>query len=142
MLLSGIAIFAAMVTSGPAAAAGQVLVNGMPLPRALASIDASIDVTEFRDGNDPTIVRLIAGSKRYGVCVLTPDPVGVFDAELPVADSADHFAIVVEDGREFSSCLMQSLNMVERPQGRMRNSEPFQAYKYCLRCENVTVPAP
>jgi hypothetical protein len=138
----GIAVLATAMAAAPAAHAGTVAVNGVTLPRALGSVEATIDVTEFRDGNDPTVIRLVAGSKRYSVCVLTPDPVAVFDAELPLAASPDRFTVTVEDGREFSACLVERLEMVERPPARPRNSGPVQAYRYWLRCENVTVPAP
>lgn len=111
--------------------AGNVEINGVPVTRTVATIDSTQDITEFREGGSPN-VQLVPGIKRYGVCVMAQGPIAVLDAELPVSDTPSRFTVTVEDGRQFSRCLLASL---ERTTGK----RPFA---YCLRCEDVTTPAP
>jgi hypothetical protein len=113
------------------ACAADVSIDGTVVPRASSTVEATQDVTEFRSGGDPAI-SLIPGSKRYTVCVITSAPVVVLDAELPLADTPDRFTVGIEDGRQFSRCLLASL--------KADGSGNKRRLTYCLRCENVTTP--
>lgn len=62
-----------------------------------------------RISRDNSVVHLISEPKRYTVRDVARAPIAVLDAELPVADVLNQFVVQVEDGREFSNCLMESL---------------------------------
>jgi len=64
--------------------------------------------------------------------VVATAPVAVLDAELPVADTPDRFTVGIEDGRQFSRCLLASL--------KTDGSGNKRRLTYGLRCENVTTP--
>jgi hypothetical protein len=66
-------------------AAGAVELNGVPIPKAVSTLEASQAIREFLDAGDPSI-RLIPGSRRYNVCIAAPSRIPVLDAELPLAD--------------------------------------------------------
>jgi hypothetical protein len=114
-----------------AAATGAVTLDGTALPKARSTIDARVDITEFRQGGDPAI-RLLPGPKRYTACIVTPAPVSALDAVLPLGAPSPRFRVGVEDGRVFSDCLLASL------------AGDWHGHKrrltYCLRCENVSTP--
>jgi len=67
------------------------------------------------------------------VCVAAQAPLTLFDAKLPTSDTPSRFVVKVEDGREFSQCLLASLKTDDGGKRRLT---------YCLRCEDVTTPAP
>jgi hypothetical protein len=130
----------AVVAIASADPKGKVSLNGKPIPHAISEIDATVEVTEFRDGSDPLNIKLIPGAKRYTVCIVSRSPIAVLDAELPLSDTPDRFGVKVEDGREFSSCLLTSLQVEKRQGKRPPEGKNIHSYDYCLRCENVTVP--
>ena len=138
----GFAVTMSSVAPAAEPGAGRVSVNGTPLRHAVSFIDATVEVTEFRDGTNPNVVKLIPGAKRYTVCIVSKEPLKMFDAELPVADTPDRFTLMVEDGREFSSCLLTGLKQLQKPKGRIHEGRASLLYKYCLRCEDITVPTP
>lgn len=132
----GICLVLTGVLAPSALASGDgVALNGTPIPYATASIDATIEVSEFRDGSDPLVVRLVPGTKRYGVCIKARSPVAALDAELPLSDTPDRFTVRLEDGREFGACVLESLKLEP-------NSTSRRGYEYCLRCESVALAAP
>jgi hypothetical protein len=108
-----------------------VELNGIPIQNANSTFEITREVTEFREGGAPGI-RLIPGLKRYTACVVADAPIAVLDAELPVIDTPSPFTVKVEDGREFSNCLVHSLKTGEVEKNR--------GFTYCLRCEDVTMP--
>ena len=126
-----------LTPGGVAETSGGVVLNGELIPYSSASVDATIEVSEFRDGNDPLVVRLVPGTKRYGVCIVARGPVALLDAELPIPDSPDRFSVRIEDRREFGSCLLESLKLQRGP---FSTSRP--GYEYCLRCESLALPTP
>ncbi len=128
-LASAVLASALAVTRADAAAA--VTVNGGVVPKASSTIDSTQDVIEVSEGGNPGTL-LVPGRKRFGVCVVAPGPIAALDAELPVADTPTRFVVQVEDGRQFSQCLLTSLK-AEGAGGKRRLT-------YCLRCENVTTP--
>ena len=69
-----------LTPGGVAETSGGVVLNGALIPHSTASVDATIEVSEFRDGNDPLVVRLVPGTKRYGVCIVARGPVALLDA--------------------------------------------------------------
>lgn len=125
------ALSAAVLHPSMILGADDVSINGVVVPKATSTMDETQDVTEFRAGGDPAIL-LLPGAKRYGVCVVATAPVAVLDAELPLADTPDRFIVKVEDGREFSRCLLASL--------KADGSGNKRRLTYCLRCENITAP--
>ena len=137
--ICGALVFVAAAAS-PVAAHGSVSVNGTPIPETTPVMDATIEVTEFRDGTDPSIVKLAPGPKRYNVCVVSRNPIGVFDAELPLADQPDRFTVRVEDGREFGRCLLTDFHAGTKVAEHRRDARSVRIYKYCLRCEGVSTP--
>ncbi len=124
--LAGTGLLAGAVS---AAAAGDVSVNGIDIPRAVSTVESTQEVTEFRAIGQP--IQLVPGAKRYAVCVVAASPVAVLDAELPLPDTPSRFVVKVEDGREFANCLLASLK-AEGAGGKRRLA-------YCLRCEDVTL---
>ena len=122
---------AAVVILLPLAAGAEVAVNGAAVPKASSTIDSSQDVVEVQEGGGGGIL-LVPGRKRYAVCLVAPAPIAALDAELPLGDDVTRFIVKVEDGRQFSQCLLASLK-AEGSGGKRRLS-------YCLRCENVTTP--
>lgn len=122
---------ATVIIAAPVWASDEVTVNGAVVPRAAATVEITQDLIEFREGGDPN-PQVLAGAKRYGVCLTTPAPVAVLDTELPRADTATRMTIQIEDGRSFGRCLVASLK-TEGSAGKRRLT-------YCLRCEDVTTP--
>lgn len=141
LLALGLALTLPTVAPATDELVGHVMVNGTSLPYAVSFIDATVEVVEFRDGSNPNVVKLIPGAKRYTVCIASRVPVRVFDEELPVADTPDRFTVRVEDGRELSGCVLAGLKQAERPVERTRERRIGSLYRYCLRCEDVTLPA-
>jgi hypothetical protein len=123
---------AAVLALGSAAFAGAVLLNGTALPEASATVDASQEMVEPRDGAAPNERRPVLGPKRYGVCLVTPDPVASLDAEVPVTGTPSRFTITVEDGRRLENCLLASFT--SNGIGAKRR------FTYCLRCEHAISP--
>ena len=127
-LLAGGAIVAA------AHGGGAVSLNGTVVPRATSMINSTVDLTPFRDGTEPC-ARLIAGCKHYAVCISAPAPIAALDAALPQAATPSFFSVGVEDGRQFSQCLLSSLMTSDK------GDDGWKAvYKYCLQCLDVTTP--
>lgn len=125
------AVLALACLSAPLAAAAVTL-DGVPVPKAVSGLSVDVDVTEYRDGTDPNqCPRLISGCAHPQVCLRTPTPVPVLDAQLAGA-TPSHFLVGIENGRSLQQCVLESLNS-EGPIGRRR-------YNYCLRCEGVSGP--
>jgi len=132
-----IALVGTGVRTAVAGAAGTVTLDGMIVPKAMSSINASIDVTEFRDGTGGGCPRLLPGCARAQVCLNSPGLVAPLDAQLDQSNgiSQVRFTVGVEDGRQFARCLLVKLT-VEGAGARRR-------YVYCLDCEGMTAaPAP
>jgi hypothetical protein len=89
-------------------------------------------VIEFRQDND-ALVHLTAGKKHYGLSIISPRPIPTFDAELPASNPRPHsFTVIIEDGREFSRCLVTGL--------KSSGSDPSHNLSYVLACEDVNTP--
>ena len=113
-------------------AAEEVVVNGITLTNTHADINMTIDVIEFRQGNAP-VAHLTTGRKHYGFSLISFVPVPMFEAELPLSSATtSQFSVSVEDGREFSRCLVTGL--VSSGSGTDRR------LIYTLRCEDVSLP--
>ena len=120
------------IAKGPAdAAKGGVTVNGTAVPHATSTISTTVDITEFREGGGDRCGRLLSGCKHYAVCVVSPAPVPMLDAVLPQSAAAPSFSVEVEDGREFSQCLLSGLTTTN-------NGRP--TFTYCFKCEDVSAP--
>jgi hypothetical protein len=136
-MLFAVLVVAGVVTSRTGgAASGPVLLDGTPLPNAVSTIRDTVDVTEFREGTgDPCAIRLLPGCAHHAVCIETPAPVATLEAGLVPPGSAmpGRFAVTVEDGRTFASCVLTGLTTDGA--GRKRR------YSYCFRCEGATLPA-
>jgi hypothetical protein len=115
----------------PAEAQG-IKVNGIRIDGARSNLNIVVDVIEFRQDDDPA-VRLTTSKKHYGLSVISPRPVPTFDAELPASDFPPHyFTVVVEDGREFSGCVVAGL--------KSSGADPSHNLAYVLACGNVSTP--
>ena len=112
--------------------AQEVTVNGIELPNVQANPNITIDVLEFREGPDP-VVHLTAGKKHYGVSILSPTPIRMFDGEFPLTHTTPHhFDVKIEDGREFRRCLVTGL--------KSSGADPSRHLVYALTCEDVSHP--
>jgi hypothetical protein len=123
--------------------AGGVTVNAAVIPRATSTTSTSVDITEFREGGDSTCPRLLADCKRYGVCINSPAPIAVLDAVLPQSAASARFTVGVEDGRQFSQCLLSTVNTANTSgaPGFGHFDKSPHPYTYCFKCEDVAVPA-
>lgn len=117
-----------------AASAADVTVNGNVVLQGASTINNSIDILQFRNGNDSSVcASLLSGCKHYGVCILAPAPVGVLDAVFPLSVTPPQFTVGVEDGREFRMCLLNTLKAGPGTNGN-------RTYTYCFECDDVTTP--
>jgi hypothetical protein len=121
----------AIAKGPPDAAKGGVTVSGTTIPHATSTISTTVDITEFREGTGDRCARLLSGCKHYAVCVVSPAPVAVLDAVLPQSAVVPSFSVGVEDGREFSQCLLSGLSTAN-------NGKP--TFTYCFKCEDVSAP--
>ena len=116
----------------PHVGAQEVTVNGIVLQDAQTNLNITIDVIEFREGSDP-VVHLTTGKKHYGVSIVSPTPIRMFDVEFPLAHATpQHFSVKIEDGREFSRCLVTGL--------KSSGADPSHHLIYALACEDVSQP--
>jgi hypothetical protein len=114
----------------PAAAAGQVLVNGTPVPRGNSRVDIEQTVIEFREGGGDE-VRLLPGPIAYRLCIVSPHLIPAVEAAYAPGTQNPFLEVVVEDGRAFGRCLVESSRTFPRhpPRGSTSTTD------YCLRCE-------
>jgi hypothetical protein len=86
---------------------------------------------------------LLADCKRYGVCINSPTAIAVLDAVLPQSAGSTRFSVGVEDGRQFSQCLLSTVNTANTSgaPGSDHFDNSARPYTYCLKCEDVAVPA-
>lgn len=135
VLGSTLGLLVALAGAATPANAADVTVNNVAVPQATSTINNLIDITQFRSGADASSCpTLLSGCKHYGVCVLSPAPVGVLDAVFPQSATPPQFTVGVEDGRQFLQCLLNTLNAASGPNGT-------RTYAYCFECEDVTTPA-
>ena len=94
-------------------------------------------------GGESTCSRLLADCKHYGVCINSPTAIAVLDAVLPQSATSTRFLVGVEDGRQFSQCLLSTVNTVNTSVGGGPDhfDNPTRPYTYCFKCEDVAVPA-
>jgi len=129
----GLFLFLCVFFSCLASVEGQeIKVDGSVIDHARSNLNIVIDVIEFRQGDDG-LVHLTAGKKHYGLAIVSPRPLPMFDAELPAANPQPHsFTVIIEDGREFSRCLVTGL--------KSSGADPTHNLSYSLACENVSTP--
>jgi len=132
-LIATLAVLLAIGGAPSWANAAGVTIDDTTIAHATSTMSNSIEITEYREGTDNGCPRLLAGCKRYAVCILSPAPIAVLDAEFPQSATATRFSVGVEDGREFSRCLLNTLNTAD---------DAKRAYTYCFKCEDVTTPPP
>jgi hypothetical protein len=112
------------------AEAQEVIVNGISLPNVYSNLQITIDIIEFRQDEEP-VVHLTTGKKHYELTLVSPMPIPVFDAELPLASSPPSpFTVTVEDTREFRGCLVKGLSSSGAPASRQ--------FSYALACEDLS----
>jgi hypothetical protein len=110
--------------------AQEIIVNGVILQKVHADLKITIDIIEFRQDDEP-IVRLTTGKKHYELALISPTPIPVFDAELPLASPyPSQFTVSVEDAREFRGCLVKGLSSSGEPSSRQ--------FSYALACEDLS----
>jgi len=132
---------AAIAARGPSPSAGGVTVNGAVVPHATSTTSTSVDITEFREGGDSTCSRLLADCKHYAVCINSPAAIAVLDAVLPQSAASTRFSVGVEDGRQFSQCLLSTVNTnTSAGPGFAHFDNSPRPYTYCFKCEDVTLP--
>ena len=125
------ASYVLLLTLGSAARAADVTLDGTVVPDASSTMSATVNITEFRDGTE-ICPRLLPGCPKLGVCIASPRPVAGLDGQLVSGAATARFAVGIEDGRVFQSCLLSTL---DTKGGRLHRQ-----YEYCLRCEGVTGP--
>ena len=112
--------------------AQTVQVDGVSLDGTQSNLNVTVDIIEYRQGEDP-VVHLTPGKHHYGVAIVSQSPIAMFDAELSPPTATQHqFTVTVEDGREFSRCLVAGL--------KSAGSDPSHQLSYSLVCETVTPP--
>jgi len=112
--------------------AQDILVNGIGLTGTHSNLNITIDLIEFRQGDD-SVVRLTTGRKHYGLSLLSRAPIPMFDAELPLSNAhPNQFTVAVEDAREFRRCLVKGLSS--------SGSDSSYRLAYSLACEDVSPP--
>jgi hypothetical protein len=110
--------------------AQEVIVNGVGLQHVYSNLKITIDIIEFRQDEEP-IVHLTTGKKHYELALVSPAPIPVFDAELPLASpQPSQFTVTVEDTREFQGCLVKGLSSFGEPSRRQ--------FSYALACEDLS----
>jgi hypothetical protein len=116
---------------GPAAAQ-EVTINGLVAPGVSATLNITVDVIEYRHGNDAW-AHLTTGKKHYGLAVVSRAPLPQLDAELLLPPMADHdFTVSIEDGRTFTGCLVTGLKSV--------GPDTAPRLSYALTCESMSLP--
>jgi hypothetical protein len=119
-----------LLTCGARVEAQEVIVNGIRLPHVYSNLKIAIDIIEFRQDAEP-VVHLTTGKKHYELALVSPAPIPVFDAELPLAtDPPSPFTVTVEDTREFRGCLVKGLSSCGEPASRQ--------FSYALACEDLS----
>lgn len=127
--LSLAVILLMLAGGGTAVAATGITVNGVLIAGTEARPDVAVNIVEFREGTSD-VVRLIVGTKRYGITIVSRDPIALFDVQLPIAAVPMRFAVAMDNGRTFSNCLVAGLTS--------EGSAGGHRLIYTLRCENVT----
>jgi hypothetical protein len=113
--------------------AQEVTVNGISLENVHSALKITIDIIEFRQGDEP-VVHLTTGRRHYELSLLSPGPIPLFDAELPLSRPFPTlFTVAVEDGREFRGCLIKGLSS-------SASAEASGAHVYTFACEDVGEP--
>lgn len=105
-----------------------ITLNGVVIAGAEARPDTTVNIVEFREGGDNR-VRLSPGVKRFGITVVSRDPIALLESQLPVAAAPARFTIGIQNGRSFHNCLVAGL----------ASEGTAGAYRllYALRCEDV-----
>jgi hypothetical protein len=110
--------------------AQEVIVNGISLQNVYSNLQITIDIIEFRQ-DEELVVHLTTGKKHYELALISPAPIPVFDAELPLASPhPSQFTVTVEDTREFRGCLVKGLSSSGVPSSRQ--------FSYSLACEDLS----
>lgn len=113
------------------AAMGQtasITINGILIGGTEARPDITVNIVEVREGGS-NLALLLPGLKRYGITVVSRDPIAVLESQLPVVAIPARFTIGMENGRTFHRCLVAGLTS-EGTAGGYR-------LLYALRCEDV-----
>src|SRR2546430_6895113 len=108
--------------------AASITLNGVLIAGTEARPDITVNIVEFREGGGDQ-VRLSPGLRRYGISVVSRDPIALLESQLPVAAIPAKFTIGMENGRTFRNCLVAGL----------ASEGSAGAYRliYALRCEDV-----
>ena len=105
-----------------------ITLNGMVIAGTEARPDITVNIVEYREAGDNQ-PRLLPGLKRYGITVVSRDPIALLESQLPVAAVPARFTIGIQNGRTFRNCLVAGLTS-EGTAGTYR-------LLYALRCEDV-----
>jgi hypothetical protein len=109
-----------------------VQVDGVPLEGTQSNLNLTVDIIEFRQGEEP-VVHLTTGKRHYGLALVSQSPIAMFDAEFSsVTGPPRQFTVRVEDGRESSGCLVSGL--------KSSGEDPAHHLIYALACESVNRP--
>lgn len=112
--------------------AQEVTINGLHAEGVQSNLAITTDIIEYRQGDDPA-VHITTGKKHYGLSLVSPMPIPMFDTQFPVS-SAEllRFTIQVEDGRKFSRCVVTGL--------KSSGTDPSHQLTYSFVCEDVSTP--
>lgn len=130
-------LLAMLIIAGPPfrPAAPPVLIEGQRVEGAFSEVSIEKQVLEFRDGTTNT-VQLIPGPATYRVCVESRNLIRAVEAACAPGSDDPYLDIVVEDGRSFVKCLVESSNTVNQP-ARCDCPARKPGTRYCFRCEGV-----
>lgn len=105
-----------------------ITLNGVVIAGAEARPDITVNIVEYREAGDNQ-PRLLPGLKRYGITVVSRDPIALLESQLPVAAVPARFTIGFQNGRSFHNCLVAGL----------ASEGTAGAYRllYAFRCEDV-----
>jgi len=126
----GVVLWGVLVLDSETRAQG-VVINGLVAHGARANLNITVDLIEYRQGDD-AMVHLTTGKKHYGLAVVSPRPLPQFDPELLLSTTAQPFTVSVEDGREFTGCLVTGLKTV--------GPDTAPRLSYALACESMSLP--
>jgi hypothetical protein len=114
------------------APSGQVLVGGAPVAGAESEVVIDKEVLETRD-SDTDLVRLAPGRTSYRVFITASALVPAIEAACLPGALNPYVELMVEDGRSFSRCLVESSHTANHYSRLGRRRET----RYGLRCEGV-----
>jgi hypothetical protein len=112
-----------------------VLIDGQQIPKASSDVSIEKEVIELRDGGSD-IVQVIPGPVTYRVCIEASELISAIGAACAPNADDPFLDIVVEDGRSFARCLVES-SRTGKHETHGSGKAMKRRSRYCLRCEGT-----